>query len=82
MKQLRVICWFIDSEEFVAKLICKEGLFGLQIRKTIDPARIISSRGMNYWEQYDFFGKEEDVDKLAKFLENSDFDVEVIRIES
>ena len=82
MKQLRVRCWFMDSEEFIAKLICKEGLFRLQIRKIIDPMHIITSRGMIDGEQYDFFGKTEEIDRLAEFLENSDYDVEVTRIES
>lgn len=78
MEQLRVRCWFTDSEEFVAKLIAKEGLFKLQIRKIIDPMYIITSRGMIDGEQYDFFGKTEDINKLSEILKNSDFDVEII----
>jgi len=78
MEKIRVRCWFTDSEEFVAKLICKEGLFRLQIRKIIDPMHIITSRGMIDGEQYDFFGKTEDINKLLEILKNSDFDVEII----
>lgn len=78
MEQLRLKCWFADSEEFVAKLVLKEG-FRCSIRKIIDPMFIIISRGRFGGEQYDFFGKTEEINRLVEFLENSGFDVEIIR---
>ena len=80
-KKVNVKCWFIDSEEFIAKLAVKEGWSRkLIIRKVIDPLNYVTGRlqGLIEAEQYEFYGKEEDTDKVVDFFEASDFDVEVI----
>lgn len=77
MDLITVKCWFCDSELFVAKLILVED-FKCQIRKIIDPYAIITGGNFNF-ERYEFRGKKEELDRLVCYLENSDYDVEVIR---
>lgn len=80
MTKIRVTCWFNNSEEFVAKLVIVNG-YKCYIRKIIDPIAIITGRSGYFGEKYEFSGKVEEIDKLADYLENSDFDVEVVRKE-
>lgn len=77
MKQIRLVCWFVDSEEFVAKLVIVNG-FKCIIRKIIDPMAIVTGRGSITGEKYDFYGKEEEINKVIEFINQSDYDVEII----
>ena len=80
MTKIRVTCWFENSEEFVAKLVIANG-YKCYINKIIDPMAIITGRSGYFGEKYDFFGKIEEINKLTDYLENSDFDVDVVRLE-
>lgn len=80
-KKVNVKCWFLDSEEFIARIAVKEGWSRIvSIRKVIDPLNYVTGRlqGMIEAEQYEFYGKEEYIDKVVNFFKTSDFDVEVI----
>ena len=78
MKQIRVVCWFTDSEKFIAKLVVSNDI-NVRIMKNIDPVTIITGRvsaGIS-GEKYDIFGFGEEIDKLTEYLKASDFDVEI-----
>ncbi len=77
MKQIRIRCYFTKSEDFIAKLVIHNG-YKIIIRKIIDPMLIISSRMSIIGEQYDIFGKEEEIDNLIEYLNSSDYDIEII----
>lgn len=77
MKHIRLTCWFTNSEEWLAKLVICEG-YKISIRKIIDPLAIITGRGRLCKESYDIFGFDKEVNRLKLYLENGDFDVEII----
>lgn len=79
MKQIRLMSWFIDSEEFLAKLVIHEG-YRIIIRKIIDPIAIVTGRiaGGITPEKYDIVGKEEEINKFVDFIKQSEFDIEII----
>lgn len=80
-KKICVKCWFLDSEEFIAKLAVKEGWSRrISIRKVIDPLNYVTGRlqGLIEAEQYEFYGKEEKINEVEEFFNTSDYDVEII----
>lgn len=80
-KKICVKCWFLDSEEFIAKVAVKEGWSrSIIIRKVIDPLNYVTGRLQNMieGEQYEFYGKEKQINEVKEFFNTSDYDVEVI----
>ena len=81
MKQIRITCWFLDSEEFLAKLVISEG-YKIIIRKIIDPIAIVTGRLQSMVpEKYDIYGKDEEINKFEEFINSSDFDIEIAKKE-
>lgn len=79
--KLIVKCWFLDSEEFIAKEAVKQGWSRkVIIRKVIDPLEYVTGRlqGMICPAQYEFYGKEELINKIKDYFETSEFDIEVV----
>lgn len=75
MKQVRIKCWFYDSEKTIAYYMMM-GEQKIKVRKIIDPATVMQD--IVTGEQYDIFGKEEEVDSFIKDLCSNDRDIEVI----
>lgn len=79
MKRIVLTCWFTDSEEFIAKMAIKESL-DCTIRKIIDPVEVLLTKKGSYMiagDKYEFYGKEEEISKVIKFINDHDYDVDV-----
>lgn len=80
MKQIRIVCWFEESEVWLARLVISEG-FRIIIRKIVDPLLIMSTiaRGI-VGEKYDIKGEEDEINRFIIWI--SDMDIEIIEKES
>lgn len=76
MEQIRITCWFENSEEFIAKLVITKGVKAI-FRKIIDPIAIVTSRGCITGEKYDVYGFTDEVEKLIDIL--NEYDVEIVK---
>lgn len=75
MKQIKIKCFFADSERTIAYFMLM-GEYNIKIRKIIDP--VIVMREPLTGEEYDIFGKEEGVNRFIEDLKSKDYDIEVL----
>ena len=80
MKRIILTCWFTDSEKFVAKMAIK-GNWDCMIRKIIDPVEVLMAKDpyMIAGDRYEISGKEDEINKVIKFINDHyyDYDVDV-----
>ena len=74
MKQIKIKCWFTDSERTIAYFILM-GEYNIKVRKIIDP--VIVMRVPLNGEEYDIYGKEEEIDRFIEDLKSTDYDFEI-----
>ena len=81
MVNVRIICWFKNSETFISTVALKTGCAGdskVAIRKVIDPYQSLTDPFGDIGT-YDLYGFEENVNKMIDYIEQGDYDVEIIR---
>lgn len=74
MKSITIKCYFTDSENWISKILIEHGWDRIGAYKKINPH---AQHHVFISDRYVLTGREELIDELLDFLEESDFDIEI-----
>ena len=74
-KKSKIKCYFTDSENVLIDILFKHRCEGVLIRKVID---IFAHHHIFIGDEYEFYGKEDDVEKALNYIREEDLDIEIL----